>query len=154
MKQIIHRVSGLAVITAGILVELIGFSLDGILSFLNGTLPEQGSVLTIPNPGHMAFFAIGSALTIIGTILCVVSRSVSLHWKSTASLAVVSLILVFGVSGLTAAPPTHDHNDIQQESANSITHTHGDEVNVRWDQLHQIDEMLNDAKTATENTLT
>ena len=150
MKQSPLRVSGMAVIAAGILVELIGFGLDGISSLVNETLSARGSALIIPNPEHMIFFAIGSALTVIGVILCVVSHSVSLHWKSTVILTILSTIIVFGVTSITSTPPAHNHHNMLQESANSITHTHGDEIKVRWDQLQQIDEMLNEAKTATE----
>jgi hypothetical protein len=150
MKQILFRIPGLAVIAAGILIELIGFGLDATLSLVDEALSARGSVLTIPNPGHMIFFAIGSALTVVGVIMCAASRSVSLHWRSTAILTVLSMAIVFGVSGVISAPLAHDHHDMQQEATNSIAHTHGDEINVRWDQIHQIDEMLNEAKTATE----
>lgn len=149
MKQFLLRIPGLAVITAGIFIELIGFGLDATLSFVNETLSGRGSVHTIPVPEHMTFFAIGSALTVIGVVLCVLSRSVSLHWKSTAILTAISLVSVFGVTGIPSSPPDHDHHAMLQESPNSITHTHGDEINVSWDQLQQIDVLLNEAKTAT-----
>jgi hypothetical protein len=149
MKLIPYRVSGLVVIAAGILVELIGFGLDGILSLVNENLSARGSVLTIPNPGHMVFFAVGLALTITGVILCVASRSISLHWKSAAILTVISVAMVFGVSSIASAPLTDEHHHTEQEAGGSITHTHGDEINVNWGQLQEIEKMLSEAKAAT-----
>ena len=151
MNKLPNRMSGLTIIFAGMLVELLGFALEPLISIANANLASSGGGFAFPNPGHMIFFGAGLVLVILGFVVYGVNRSISMSWGGVAVITVFATGLLFAVDQVfpTVQTDTHDHSH-ESSAHGSVTHTHGAEVPVTWEQMQEIDRMLSEARRATE----
>ncbi|MBI4788796.1 MAG: hypothetical protein HY782_17325 [Chloroflexi bacterium] len=97
-------------------------------------MATREGLFTLSNPGHLLLLA--------GLLLIVAGTCLRIHWTGVPILIVLSGAAVLGAGRITFALPAPEHS-------NAITHAHGNEINVSWEHLREIDRMLSTTQAAT-----
>jgi len=128
--------TGFTFIVTGVLLELIGSSVDQI------SLPIQLD--------HMIFYLAGMVCVAMGVFLSISSGTIRPQWGNILLLTILIIAGIVGFASFQApqpAPQSHQH-DLADQGA--VIHSYGDEINISLEKLTEINAMLSQARAATE----
>lgn len=135
-----RRAALLAIVT-GVIAQLVGLGVDGVLHARDATLADREGVLSLTNPGHL-LFAGGLALTVIGSCVLLLGplwarRRRTVAGTLVAVLPVAGVLLLSGAAfalaaqsgGLTgahahAAPATVSGDAAAADTSGVLDHSH------------------------------